>query len=349
MIPTPHPARRTSAPGVALVRQAPAPAFLAPATPDAAALVALWLAGRRATTKAAYAQDVAAFARWMGLSDWEAVAELLAHGAPAASALVLRYRAELLEAGKSPATVARRLSGLRSLVNLARLVGAVSWALEVEAPQVTTYRDTRGPGADGLRAMLGSAERATVEAEAAALEAGADGQTILKNRGVREARRDRAVLRLLADCALRRSEVVGLDVADIDLRTGTAAVLGKGRSAREPMTLPTRTREALGSYLETHPTGEGPLFPGDGATGRLTGRTVARIVGRAAIAGDLERRVRPHGVRHAAITHALDVTGGDVRRVAKFSRHRDLRTLTVYDDARRDLAGEVAALVSEAW
>jgi integrase/recombinase XerC len=55
--------------------------------------------------------------------------------------------------------------------------------------------------------------------------------------------------------------------------------------------------------------------------------------------------VRPHGLRHAAITAALDA-GLDVRRVAKFSRHRDLRTLTVYDDNRQDLAGVVAAVVA---
>jgi integrase/recombinase XerC len=57
--------------------------------------------------------------------------------------------------------------------------------------------------------------------------------------------------------------------------------------------------------------------------------------------------VRPHGLRHSAITAALDATGGDVRRVQRFSRHRDLRVLTVYDDARRDMAGEVANLVAE--
>jgi integrase/recombinase XerC len=74
---------------------------------------------------------------------------------------------------------------------------------------------------------------------------------------------------------------------------------------------------------------------------------VARIVAAASeVAG--VGTVRPHGLRHAAITHALDVAGGDVRRVAKFSRHRDLRTLTIYDDNRTDLAGEVAALVAGA-
>lgn len=43
---------------------------------------------------------------------------------------------------------------------------------------------------------------------------------------------------------------------------------------------------------------------------------------------------------------SLDLTGGDIRRVQKFSRHRDLQTLVVYDDARVDMAGEVAKLVA---
>ena len=61
---------------------------------------------------------------------------------------------------------------------------------------------------------------------------------------------------------------------------------------------------------------------------------------------DLGLKVWPHGLRHAAITEALDLTGGDVRKVQRFSRHRDLQTLTIYDDARIDMGGEVAKLVA---
>src|SRR5262249_26704697 len=57
-------------------------------------------------------------------------------------------------------------------------------------------------------------------------------------------------------------------------------------------------------------------------------------------------RARPHGLRHAAITEALDLMSGDVRAVQRFSRHRKLDTLLIYDDARRDLAGEVARRVA---
>lgn len=56
--------------------------------------------------------------------------------------------------------------------------------------------------------------------------------------------------------------------------------------------------------------------------------------------------VRPHGLRHAAITTGLEATGGDVRRVARFARHADVRTTMRYDDERADLAGSVARLVA---
>ena len=69
-----------------------------------------------------------------------------------------------------------------------------------------------------------------------------------------------------------------------------------------------------------------------------------RIVGE--LGERLRLKVRPHGLRHAAITKILDLTRGDVRAVARFSRHRDIRTLTRYDDNRVDLGGEVARLVA---
>ena len=55
--------------------------------------------------------------------------------------------------------------------------------------------------------------------------------------------------------------------------------------------------------------------------------------------------VRPHGLRHAAIAAALDLTG-DLRAVRRFSRHRDVWTVGRYDDNRADLGGKVAQLVA---
>ena len=79
--------------------------------------------------------------------------------------------------------------------------------------------------------------------------------------------------------------------------------------------------------------------------GRLTGRLVARILGDAGERAGVGR-VRPHGLRHTSITAALDA-GADIRTVQKHSRHRDIRTLTLYDDNRTDMAGQVATLVSQ--
>jgi integrase/recombinase XerC len=56
----------------------------------------------------------------------------------------------------------------------------------------------------------------------------------------------------------------------------------------------------------------------------------------------LPRPARPHGLRHQGITRALDLFSGDVRKVQKFSRHATLETLLIYDDARRDDAGQIA-------
>jgi integrase/recombinase XerC len=53
----------------------------------------------------------------------------------------------------------------------------------------------------------------------------------------------------------------------------------------------------------------------------------------------------PHRVRHSAITTALDVTGGDVQRVQKLSRHANLNTLIIYDDNRMNAQGEVTDLL----
>jgi integrase/recombinase XerC len=55
---------------------------------------------------------------------------------------------------------------------------------------------------------------------------------------------------------------------------------------------------------------------------------------------------RPHGLRHTAITAALDAFNGDVRKARSFSRHANLATVALYDDARHDHAGAVAQVLN---
>jgi integrase/recombinase XerC len=112
--------------------------------------------------------------------------------------------------------------------------------------------------------------------------------------------------------------------------------------------LPEPTRAALAAWLEARGPEPGPLFVNFDRAGkgrRLTGTAVYHIVGWLGSKAGLT--VRPHELRHLAITTALDRTNGDVRAVADFSRHKDLRPLGRYRDSRYDLAGKVSRLVAE--
>jgi integrase/recombinase XerC len=150
-----------------------------------------------------------------------------------------------------------------------------------------------------------------------------------------------ALLRLLHDLGLRRSEAVRLDTDDVDLQRNRIMIPGRGRSPKQPVSLPEPTRAALAAWLEARGPEPGPLFINFDRAGkgqRLTGAAVYHIVGWLGAKAGLT--VRPHGLRHLAITTALDRSNGDVRAVAKFSRHQDLRALSRYRDNRPDPAGD---------
>ena len=302
--------------------------FTAPAAVDAvrSAIVEAFLAGRSPRTLEAYRADLLDFARFLGVEGAEEASRvLLSGGRGEANATAHGYRADLLVRGLAPATVNRRLAALRSLVKLARLFGMVVYHLDVESVKSQSYRDTRGPGREGVRRLLAELDRRTSPMS----------------------KRDRALVRLLHDRGLRRGEAVALDLEDVDIEAGTVRIVGKGRTEKETLTLPDPTASALSAWIGVRGTAPGPLFTNfdrSGKGGRLTGRSVARIL--AGIGDKVDVKVRPHGLRHAGITEALDATGGNVRAVQKFSRHRDLRVLSVYDDNREDLGGEVARLVA---
>jgi len=290
-------------------------------------LVSTFLSGRSQRTIDAYQRDLEDFRQYLGAVSVDAAARLLlasAHGT--ANATALDYRTHLLNRGLQPSTINRRLAALRSLVKLANTIGLVSWSISIPGVKSEKYRDTRGPGVDGFAAILAAARR----------QKGA------------KAIRDVAMLRLLHDIGLRRGELVALDAADVELHECRVFVMGKGRNEKQALTLPEPTLAALREWLELRGGEPGPLFvnfdrarKGDG---RLTGAAIYALVKRL---GDITgHKTRPHGLRHLAITSALDATNGDVRAVQRFSRHRDMRSLSFYDDNRQDLAGNVAGLVA---
>jgi len=296
-----------------------------------ARLVADFFAGLNANTLKTYRQGLADFAEFIGAGTGpnnveRAAAGLLAHGHGEANHWALTYRASMIERDLSANTINNRLAAVRSLVKLARTLGLIGWTLDVANVKARAYRDTTGTGAAGYRLLL------------AYLAGRTDAKSI----------RDRALIRLLFERALRRGEVASLDVAHLDLDAGTVSVLGKGQTDREPLTLPEPTRRALADWLAIRGPEPGPLFTNvDRArkgTGRLTGAGIWSIV--VALGEATGQRIRPHGLRHAAITTALDATGGDVRRVQRFSRHAKVETVLVYDDNRHDIGGDVAKLVA---
>ena len=122
--------------------------------------------------------------------------------------------------------------------------------------------------------------------------------------------------------------------------------MGKGRTQRESLSIPPKVLDSLRAWVESRGKQEGPLFTAVDRCHRghrLDGSAVYRMVSELGRAVGLT--TRPHGLRHAAITEALDRTNGNTRSVQRFSRHKKLETLSLYDDARQDLGGEVARLV----
>ncbi len=293
-------------------------------------LIEAFLMDRSPRTIKAYKADLEDFRTFLGADDLDgATRALLSRGPGEANHAVLRYKSGMIERGLQPSTVNRRLAAVRSLVKMARTLGMVSWGIEIKNQKAESYRDTKGPGRRVVRKMLNRLDQ---------------------KRNTRKANRDRAILRLLYDLGLRRSEVVGLDVEDVNLEAGTVAVLGKGRTAKELLTLPKPTGEVLRAWLEVRGQDPGPLFVNfdhrPGSTGkRLTDNGLYSLV--KTLAKEVGSETRPHGLRHSAITEALDATGGDVRAVQKFSRHKNINTLLLYDDRREDKAGAVAAMVAD--
>lgn len=288
-------------------------------------LVGAFFSGRSPRTLRAYRQDLEDFQGFTQAPSLQAAAALFtSQGSGPANGLALAYRASLQERGLAPATINRRLAALRSLVKLARVLGLVAWELEVEGMKAAAYRDTCGPGMAGFRMML----------------------DFLGDSLDEKAVRDRAILRLLFGMALRRGEVVSLDLSHLDLEGGRLSVMGKGRTQRESLSIPPKVLDSLRAWVESRGKQEGPLFTAVDRCHRghrLDGSAVYRMVSELGKAVGLT--TRPHGLRHAAITEALDRTNGNTRSVQRFSRHKKLETLSLYDDARQDLGGEVARLV----
>ncbi|HET7235329.1 MAG TPA: site-specific tyrosine recombinase XerD [Actinomycetota bacterium] len=157
--------------------------------------------------------------------------------------------------------------------------------------------------------------------------------------------RDRAVLETLYGAGLRVSELVGLDVDDVDLEEGSLRVLGKGGKQRD-VPIGRYARDAITSYLtRVRPAlatrrSRSALFLNRRDGGRLTRQGVSAIVTQHAEGAQISRRVSPHTLRHSFATHLLE-GGADVRVVQELLGHASVATTQVYTLVTREHLREV--------
>jgi integrase/recombinase XerC len=243
--------------------------------------------------------------------------------------LVSRYKGDLIKKELKSATINRRLAAIKSLVSFSYNCGHSDFMLEsVKGEKLSPYRDTSGVDPETFRRVLSGIDRGTLK-------------------GIR----DYALLLLLWSNALRRSEVSKANIGDFDQKSKTLRIFGKGRGNNsEIISLGSGTVNAIESWLEAR--GEHQpdkaLFvsvnPGY-RDGRLCTQAIYDIVKYRCQSAGISKAMSPHRVRHSSITAALEVTGGDVRRVQKLSRHSSLNTLLIYDDNRKNHQGEVTNIL----
>lgn len=284
-------------------------------------------------TKQAYAEDLRLWAEWQGVDVVTAVANLLRSSAGQANGALVAYRNSLSERKLSASTQNRRLAAIRRVVRLARMLGHVTWAIELGSLKVEAQRDTRGPGVPAVRRMLRAASLQRPE----------------------KAARDIALLRLMFDLALRRSEVLALTVGDLDLERSALWAKRKGKDQKVLLSLPEATRKALAAWLEHRGAGAGALFrnfdrAGDGTTA-LSGHGLYAVVKDLARRAKIER-TRPHGIRHTAISRAMEEAGRlgiPIEEVLAYSGHskRSLPVLMAYRDFSKNRQGQLAGYVAD--
>jgi integrase/recombinase XerC len=149
-------------------------------------------------------------------------------------------------------------------------------------------------------------------------------------------RRDRAILELFYASGLRRGELVGLDLADVNLSGRLVRVLGKGGKERI-VPFNRTTADAIRAYLADRerlrvaapgPAGDEPLFV-NYRGGRLSTRSVHRMVRRYVAACSTRLGISPHALRHSFATHLLE-QGADLRAIQELLGHARLGTTQRY-------------------
>lgn len=145
--------------------------------------------------------------------------------------------------------------------------------------------------------------------------------------------RDAAILELFYSCGLRISELIGLDVRDVDFIGETILVRGKGAKERiVPVGVP--AMNAVRRYRETAAVSSGPLFLSK-LRRRITQQAVDLLLRKYLRQTSIPFAISPHKLRHSFATHLLDA-GADLRSVQAMLGHASLSTTQIYTHVTRE-------------
>jgi integrase/recombinase XerC len=139
--------------------------------------------------------------------------------------------------------------------------------------------------------------------------------------------RDVAIIEVIYSCGLRVSELVGLDVNDMDAEQGFLSVMGKGGKMRHTP-LGKSAQRAIANYLQKTGVTQGALFLNNRHV-RISVRAIQTMVKKRALEVGIKINVHPHMLRHAAATHFLQ-SSHDLRSVQEFLGHESIKSTQVY-------------------
>ena len=157
--------------------------------------------------------------------------------------------------------------------------------------------------------------------------------------------RNRAILETLYSTGVRVAELSGMDVGDVDFDMGFVRVIGKGNKERL-VPVGEKALSCIRSYVERRGEGMGPGISGteplflNNRGGRLSTRSIARLLEKIVRQLRLMRPTSPHGLRHTFATHMIDA-GADLRVVQELLGHASLTTTQRYTHVSIDRLMEV--------
>jgi integrase/recombinase XerC len=251
----------------------------------------------------AYSRDLALFAAYAGAREWKQIDHIAVRG----------FLSQLYENGLGKTSVARALAALRSLYRWLAREGIVEQnpAKLVATPKLAK-KLPRVPTIEEMNSVIDGAMP-----EVAAFP-----------------ERDRLMFELLYGCGIRNSELTGINLDDIRLSAEVILIRGKGKKERY-VPFGESVKLALASYLPERAKIVAAVGARSSALlvnrrgGRLTTRSVGRIIKKIAVAKGLSPDVHPHTLRHAFGTHMLE-EGADLRAIQELLGHERLATTQRY-------------------